>query len=310
MKIKILGSVATFCLCVVSIASPVFSAELLDVKPVMSGSNVVIEVTADIPMTYTYYKVPGQARAVVDIADADPEKVEPLIVVNKGSISSISVDKAVIADMTVSRLVFNLVAEFEINVKPSADRKKLLVSFGGGNSAEVAEPIPDPVAVAVPVVIPEPKVEAEPFAVAAPASPASKEEEDPLGLDEPNAMEPSAPEAVRSVSMEPVVPVAMTDTQAQAVVTGVVVGPTYIDIQTNGRIDKIKKLKLSQPARLAIDISGVTTIRKSVAVNKFGITKVRIGKTPGTVRVVLDTTRPTFPDNSIELTESGIRINF
>ncbi len=316
MKSKFFGSVATFCLCAVSIASPVLSAELLDVKPIMSGSNVVIEVTADIPMTYTYYKVPGQARAVVDIADADPEKVEPLIVVNKGSISSISVDKAMIADMTVSRLVFNLVAESEISVKPAADRKKLLVSFGSGNSAAAVEPISAPVVVAEPVVIPEPKVVLEPekpIAVAAPVSQAAKEEEDPLGLDEPKAMEPSVPEAVRSVRMEPAVPVAVAvaDAQAQAVVTGVVVGPTYIDIQTNGSIDKIKNLKLSQPARLAIDIPGVTTISKrSVAVNKFGISKVRIGTTSGTVRIVLDTTRPTFPDNSIELTESGIRINF
>src|ERR1035437_1579335 len=116
MKRMVLGPVGTLCLFAVSMANPALAAELLDVKPIISGSNVEIEVTADIPMTYTYYKVPGQARAVVDIADADPEKVEPLIVVNKGAVASISVDKTMIGDMTVSRLVFNLVSASEISV--------------------------------------------------------------------------------------------------------------------------------------------------------------------------------------------------
>src|SRR6185369_17275499 len=126
MKKIVLGPVGMLILSAFSFTSPVLAAELLDVKPIISGSNVVIEVTADIPMTYTYYKVPGQARAVVDIADADPEKVEPLIVVNKGPLSSISVDKAMIADMTVSRLVFNLVSESDIAVSHDVNRKKLM----------------------------------------------------------------------------------------------------------------------------------------------------------------------------------------
>jgi len=63
MKINV-GSIGVFFLFAFSLTSSLQAAELLDVKPVMTGSNVVIEVTADIPMTYTYYKVPGQARAM------------------------------------------------------------------------------------------------------------------------------------------------------------------------------------------------------------------------------------------------------
>lgn len=107
------------------------AAELLDVKAIFSGSSATVEVTADIPMTFTYYKISGQARAVLDIAETDPEKIEPLIVVNKGVVSSISVDKTQIAGMLVSRLVFNLVAETDIFVKSSPDRKLLTVTFGG-----------------------------------------------------------------------------------------------------------------------------------------------------------------------------------
>jgi hypothetical protein len=306
-------------LCVVSIAGPALAAELLDVKPVISGSNVSIEVTADIPMTYTYYKVPGQARAVVDIADVDPEKVEPLVVVNKGAIASISVDKAMIADMTVSRLVFNLVSESDIQVKQEADRKKLTVTFGAGKpvaAVVAAAPTAPPASVAVdaePAVVPEPK---KPVAVvasaAAPVSPLSKEEEDPLGLDEPKAAA-SAPAVANSAKLEPVVPESTPAPTAltTAVVKGMVIGSSYIEIQTNGNIDKIKQMKLVQPDRLVIDIPGVSKIAvKSISVNKFGIAKVRFGNTPGVVRIVLDATKSPFPSYSVDSSETGVRINF
>ncbi len=335
MKKLISGTIGAITLGAGLMAGQAVAAELLDVKPLASGSNVAIEVTADIPMTYTYYKVPGQARAVVDIADADPEKVEPLIVVNKGAIASISVDKATISDLTVSRLVFNLVSESDIHVVPSPDRKTLIVTFGGAGVAA------SPVAVAVPepVVVPEPKIEvvaavqsptpvstkpdedplgldephaaqvaATPVVIAEPAkqnvNPLSKEEEDPLGLDEPKT-------AVRFGNLQPVVPVVTDAVTTNVVVKGIVVGSSYIDIQTSGNVDKIKHMKLVKPDRLAIDIPGTSTIKvKSISVNKFGISKMRIGKTPGVIRIVLDAQKSSFPAYSVETSDSMVRISF
>jgi type IV pilus assembly protein PilQ len=317
MKKMVLGPVGTLCLLAVSIANPALAAELLDVNPVTSGSGVVIEVTADIPMTYTYYKVPGQARAVVDIADADPEKVEPLIVVNKGAVSSISVDKALIADMTVSRLVFNLVAESDIFVKHAADRKKLMVTFGNGATVTADAPAlkPDPVVESKPVVVPveEPK---KPEVVAVNTSPANKltkEEEDPLGLDEPApvAAPASVPVVASSEKIEPAYSAVTDQSPSKAVVKGVVIGSSFIDIQAYGNVDKIKHVKLTQPDRLAIDIPGVSTITANkISVNKFGISKARIGTSPGFVRVVLDASRSPFPPYTVVFTENGVRINF
>lgn len=312
MKKMVLGPAGTLFLSIVSMANTALAAELLDVKPVISGSSVVIEVTADTPMTYTYYKVPGQARAVVDIADLDPEKVEPLIVVNKGALSSISVDKAMIADMTVSRLVFNLVSESDITVKPDADRKKLMVSFGVGKAVAVVEPPPAAppahVAVVAPVVVPEAQ-----NSVAVPVIPLSKDEEDPLGLDEPKPIAAPAPVIAPSVKLEPVVPIstATAPSPSRAVVKGIVIGSSFIEIQTNGNVEILKHMKLVQPDRLAIDIPGTTAIKvKSIAVNKFGIAKVRVGSTPGVVRIVLDATRSPFPGYSVDSSEKGVRINF
>jgi len=330
MKRDVFGAAVVLLLSVTLMYSPVSAAELLDVKPIVSGPNVVIEVTADIPMTYTYYKVPGQARAVVDIADADPEKVEPLIVVNKGAVASISVDKAMIGDMTVSRLVFNLVSETEISVAPGADRKSLNVSFGGGKPVAAkpveANPVPAPAAVAV--ALPEPKepvaavpvIPEKPVAVVA-QKPVSKEEEDPLGLDEPQPAAvpvkldaPPVQSVARVTKLEPVVPV-ITEAELSApsmvVVKGVVIGAAYVDIQTSGTVEKFKQQKLSKPERVSIEIPGTSKMKiKEVQVGRFGISKVRIGTTPGFVRIVLDTAKSSFPKYDIVSIENGLRVNF
>jgi type IV pilus assembly protein PilQ len=312
------------------------AAELLDVKPIVAGNSVSVEVTADVSMTYTYYKVPGQARAVVDIADADPEKVEPLIVVNKGSVSSISVDKAQIAGMVVSRLVFNLVAESDISVQASPDRKLLTVMFGGATASTTASAAPPaaPAAPAAPVKAePEPvvqkavaetvpvakKTEAEP--VKPSALDASKEEDDPLGLDEPATptQKKAAPVAVASgnsqpaakaTKLEPVVPIG-SPTKASTVLK-IVVGGSNIDILTNGQVADFKVIKLSSPERLAIDISGAKNAQagKSVVINKFGVSKARVGVYPEYVRVVLDSSKSEFPKYTVTNIQDGLRISF
>jgi len=326
MKKKFLGLTGVFILFAVLLTGPVQAAELLDVKPVVTGSGVVIEVTADIPMTYTYYKVPGQARAVVDIADADPEKVEPLIVVNKGAVSSISVDKAEIGGMTVSRLVFNLVAESEISVSHAPDRKTLNVSFGGDKPFAAQPPTAPPTPVAVQAAVPvpnEPVVPAavaivapesnEPAAVAASSKPVTKEEDDPLGLDDPQpvaSVPVKAPAVVAgSQRIEPVVPA--TVDSAMAVVKGIVIGASFIDIQTTGPVEKFTPKRLSKPERLSIEIPGTSTVSvNSIQVKRFGVSKVRIGITPGFVRVVLDTAKSIFPKHEIVSLENGLRVNF
>lgn len=304
-----------------------FAAELLDVKPIVNGTTVSVEITSDIAMTYTYYKVPGQARAVVDIAEADPEKVEPLIVVNKGAVASISVDKAQISGIVVSRIIFNLVSESDISVTASPDRKKLTVVFGAAPAATAKsevkpEPKPEP--------LPEPAEKVEPpAAVNAPApQAAAPKEEDPLGLDEPAAKTvataktvaapvaaaapaaaSAATESVAAAStavaaavvapalitrvpkLEPVVPAAVSAPRPSALtILDVATGTTYIEIRANQSITNYKTTTLSGPDRLVIDIPSdkVNQKAKTITINKFGVSKARIGVSPKNVRVVID----------------------
>ncbi|MDD2897955.1 MAG: AMIN domain-containing protein [Desulfuromonadaceae bacterium] len=315
--------------------SAIFAAELLDVKPVVSGSAVSIEISADIAMTYTFYKIPGQARAVVDIAEADPEKVEPLIVVNKGAVSSISVDKTQISGLVVSRIIFNLVSESDISVSASPDRKLLTVTFGGSNASAVAKP--ETKQESKEILTPGPEVQAAP-----PATPltAATPEEDPLGLDEPAAKATAtgakaavvagatatasstaaevplqaAPTVIRIPKLEPVVPVvtAAPTPPAALTVQEITTGADFIEIRTSQSIADYKATRISGPDRLIIDIPAekVGQKAKTITINKFGITKARIGVSQKNIRIVLDSKHAGFPAHTISKTEDGVRIRF
>lgn len=309
------------------IYSNVFAAELLDVKPIVSGTAVAVEISADRAMTYTYYKIPGQARAVVDIADTDPEKVEPLIVVNKGAVSSISVDKAQISGIVISRVIFNLVSESDLSVSASPDRKLLTVTFSGATTAAAKE---EPKAELMPEPPSGPVTKVAPPVVAAAAPAAGAElEEDPLGLEEPAAKsaEPlaktaavpneaplgTAPMVVRVPKLEPIVPVAVATTPpAPLTILGVATGGSYIEIRANQPITAYKTMRLKKSERLVIDIAGAQIQQKSkaVTINKFGITTTRIGVSPHNIRVVIDSSNAAFPAYTFTNTENGLRINF
>lgn len=300
----------------------VFAANLLDVKPVISENSVSIEISADAAMTYTYYKVPGQARAVVDIADTDPEKVEPLIVVNKSAVSSISVDKAEFSGIVVSRIIFNLASESDISVSTSNDRKLLTVTFGGKTDT-IDQPVKiDPETPTEP----KPVISVEPPENSSSAQKTAEKDDDPLGLDEPETKvaDPIVKESSKSNSatvaetphtktLEPVVP---TDHQTSHIlpltIKGIATGESYIEIYANQEITGYKTSMLSKPQRLVIDISAakINQKAKTVSINKHGITKTRIGIAPKNIRVVLDTNKSVFPKYTLSSTVNGIRINF
>ena len=291
---KMILSAALWIVLLSYFCSDLQAAELLDVKPVIVGSSVAVEITADLPMTYTYYKIPGQARVVVDIAEADPEKVEPLIVVNKGIVSSISVDKAQISGMVVSRVIFNLAAESNFAVAAAADRKRLTVTFG--HTAAIGQPAvtSEPTAI-----ISAPTISnsgAVPVAVAVVAP-----------VVAPVATQPTP---ARVQALEPVVP---TDVPpAIASIHSIVTGDHYLDILTDKAIADYKVIPLKKPERLALDLPGAKSAlaSKSVIINKFGISTLRIGYYPTHIRIVLDASGASFPKYAITSTRNGIRITF
>jgi hypothetical protein len=308
--------------------SVVLAAELLDVKPVVAGDAVSFEISADIAMTYTYYNIPGQTRAVVDIAEADPERIEPLIVVNKGVVSSISVDKARISGIVVSRIIFNLVSESEIIVSSNPDRKLLTVTFAGSTAAVKPEPKPEPVQVPNPAQPPEAVVKSALPAIVATTPPIGAGHEDALTVLDKQAVKsvpplnkaavvesgaplPAVPQVMRIPKLEPVVPVVSARPQALTV-KEIVTGASYVEIRTNQPVSDYKATRITGPDRLVIDIAGekINQKPKTVAIKKFGILKARIGVSPKHIRIVMDSGKAGFPSYTITTIDEGLRINF
>lgn len=101
------------------------------------------------------------------------------------------------------------------------------------------------------------------------------------------------------------------EVKSAVLVKGITVGKSYIDIITGSDVSNYKDFKLLQPDRLVIDIPGAKNLiaTKSISINRLGISKVRIGISLTTVRIVLDAAHSKFPDYVIKPIENGIRIN-
>jgi len=281
-----------------------FAAELLHVKPILAGDSISIEIYADTAMKYKYYKVPGQARAVIDIAEADPEKIEPLLIVNKGVVTTISVDGAKISGAVNSRIIFNLSSEADIHVTATPDRKLLVVTFGA---------LP-PVANNIQEIKSDSMPEVKPVAgsVAATQSVNQTAETTIRSTADVTAL-PTAPTSKRMPKLEPVVPVVIASSlPSKQTIKEIVTGTLSVEIHTSQPVPDYKTMKLSSPDRLVIDIPCEKADQrpKVTAINKFGISKVRIGVSPKNIRVVMDSNKAEFPAHTITRTEYGLQINF
>lgn len=117
---------------------------------------------------------------------------------------------------------------------------------------------------------------------------------------------PALPEAAHSTSSP------KTAVASKPSIKEIIAGPSFIEIRSTGPLGKFKTLMLDKPARLAIDISGAQSgmAAKSVPISSQGITRARIGTSPGSLRIVLDSTQAVFPAHTVTPTENGLRIRF
>lgn len=92
----------------------------------------------------------------------------------------------------------------------------------------------------------------------------------------------------------------------------VVIGPNGVEIISDLGIETYKVFKLSAPTRLVIDICCATggSNGKTVkfAVNRMGVSRVRVGTHPDKLRVVIDSPLADFPDYRIVKTGRGLKL--
>ena len=111
--------------------------------------------------------------------------------------------------------------------------------------------------------------------------------------------------------------IAASKATLKAVVLGTVIteiksSDAGIEISADRKIENYKVMTLDKPDRIAIDIPGATSSLsgKKIAINKFGISKVRVGNNKGFLRIVLDTTLKSFPKYKIQGSSSGMTVEF
>lgn len=86
----------------------------------------------------------------------------------------------------------------------------------------------------------------------------------------------------------------------------------YIEIKTSVSTDKYKVFRISDPWRLVMDFPGAVTDMhdKSVVIDRFGISRARVGLNKGFVRIVFDSAGPTLPTETVTPAENAVRIGF
>ncbi len=121
------------------------------------------------------------------------------------------------------------------------------------------------------------------------------------------------PEKVR-VTVAPVVPVKGVVKKSLQPVTikSIELKQDYIEIKADKSIENYKISRIADPWRLIIDIPGAVSELngKEVLIDKFGISRVRIGTQKDSVRLVFDSAVAPLPTETVTPAENALRVGF
>lgn len=348
-NLKILTVILTMFLTVPGF-STVASAEpaqpvLQKIQVTGTGNDTRIEIVADKPLTYTYYKMPDLLKVVIDLALVDPGSVVP-VTVNSELISKITVEKKANSNFSLTRVVINLKndAEFSVLTDP-ADKGKLRVSFGKtspatnkeisqksgvdkagkeGDAATIEKTPLSSVAITTPaaaIIATAPAAKAVLHRpVAAVPALTGKEQQSELenaasGKSAVAVAEKHTAALQRAESTvfrsKPVLLPVVPQKIPSGPISAVKVNRDNLVIVTGGVAD-YNAFTLTNPGRLVIDVplAKCSILAKEMPVKRFGIAKARVGTYPDKVRLVFDAAGKTFPAYKIEKTGKGLKVTF
>src|SRR3989344_2904951 len=248
------------------------------VSVVGDGNEVLIKASG--PLTYTAFKLPDPDRLVLDIPDADIEKVSWTLEPNNDFISTITVTSY--KEQTVAPI-----ARVEIGLKKGVNSEVKLVE----NSIVVS------------LNHEATQQELPPQAAEPPASVEEAVSEARAGTEEPQqeAAEKEAPAAAKQEKKAD--KLLRIDTKKEG-------GAIIIKIVGNGVIGDFNAFDIDKPAppRLVVDVWGVknSITKRSLRVNSPMIKRVRVGEHPDKVRLVFDSNQKKLPSYTIERIEDTL----
>ena len=280
-------------------------ATLHGVKVADDASRV--EISADKPLIYAYYKSIAPPKAVIDLAQTVPGTATTPVEVNKGNIKAIDITRHGAGDSMLSRVQITLEKDEEFTVMSDpADNRKLIVAF--------TKPTADQKAAKVEGKVEEKHVSVEdvpvtpaPVTVAAAKAPAVSDEISSTELKaQPHTAASPGGEAGNAVAGAKAPPV-----QKGAVLNAITTGKDSINVSVAGGVPAFHAFKLTGPPRLVVDLFGVKNglNAKTIAVDRFGFGNARIGISPDKVRIVLDTTSKYLPPYRVIKNDNGVMIS-
>ena len=288
-----------------------------------------ITITGAVPPTYTLFKLLDPFRLVVDIANTSYGNLEKSYTVNNGTINIININETgEETDSLVTRIEIGLDNAMKYEASVSGNDLVIKVSKTEAAPPEEAEAPSLPEEEAGGLVLPEegesllpdlgagelpqpetfageqvappgeelPPAEEPPVIEAAPLEEIPAIEASPIPEELPPAEEiPEVAEAVPapSVVAPPPPPVSAGESRASKILdikAQTNNGATDIIFVGNGPVGDYNAFKLSNPARLVIDVWGVGNLYpgNAVNINTSQVAKVRIGQHPDKIRFVID----------------------
>ncbi len=285
----------------------------------VSGDASQLSISADKPLTYTFYSVAAPPKAVIDLAQTEPGAVTTPIVVYKGVIKQIEVARHTIGGSVLSRIEISLARNAEISVTADpADKSKLQVAFAPRTAEEKKNAGEGKVG--------ENRPKVEDLTESAPASAAVKPAaaKAAAGASESTTQQPALVAETKplSLSSDPK-PAKQVKTGAKEdpkpangprgkLLTGVNIVSDGVELDVTGGVETFNAFKLTKPFRLVIDLSGVKNGvgATTVTLNQFGIGRARLGGSPEKLRIVFDAQRDTLPPYQVVKSDKGLKILF
>jgi len=263
-------------------------AVLQELKITGDGDDTKVEISANLPLTYTHYTITDPPQVVVDLSLTDPGSIKSPIDVKSSIIKSIEILKNESAGKPLTRVIIKLVKPVEFNIVAAPSSKNQLIL------SVVKQSEREKIAVIN-------KIDTKTVGTTDSAQESASGKNSPPVATDPNDVKP-----IMFVKSDP--PVA----DSRNIVKAVTITTDSIDIPSTGSIVKYKSFKLTNPPRLVIDIYDVNTniAGKVVPINKFGISSARIGSYPEKMRIVLDSSLHAFPQYKIEKADKGLKVIF
>lgn len=284
-------AILLFILSLTAVQSASAAGILKEIKTGGGASPRVEFVTDRQPGEVSCYTMPQLRRAMVDLYDIEPGQMAPVVPADTSLIKRVTVERRTINGRVLSRAIIDLARDAEISVAPHPVEKTrvfaMLKPLPVASSSVPAKESKK--AVAPPTVTPS--------TAATGTTPAAKV---------PAAKTPDKPPV--KTPLQPVVPAF----GPPPVVSGVRTSTESIEIVAQTAIERFTTFTLTNPGRLVIDIApgGSSLAVKEVAINRFGVRKLRVGTHPDKVRLVLDADRATFPVHALQRVGSGLKIVF